>query len=430
MKIAFYVPNQHLKKVDFSSPEEGNPGTGAAEYLHVALPYFISDDNYLASIIAHNTSNMPDSIESIKCGSIIEAAQIAKNNEVDIFVFRPRIHEESNILDLIESLKLPSIGRAALTPSAAHQRKMAKTSYFKALVAVGSQQFESLIDSPIAFKLTCINNGITLKACDKFTSIKKNKKLVTYMGAIVPQKGFHVLARVWPEVLKQHPDAELRVIGSSKIYNENLEVGSLGIADEAYENEYLIPYLCDTNGKLHKSVSFLGILGPDKYKHISESLIGIVNPTGQTETCCVSAVEMSACSTAVVTGSYYALLDTVQNNITGLHGRGDNKLLENICKLLSNPELAIKLGSNGKELAKSNYEFNIVSEKWKKLFSDLSLGIEIHKPQQNFKYFFYHRKWIRLLNYLPAKIMNKFIAWPSTQVLEDSIWKVYKFFFD
>jgi len=430
MKIAFYVPNQHLKKINFSTPEDGNPGTGAAEYLHVALPYFISDDKYIASIIAHNVKNMPGSIESIKCESITEAAQIAKNNEVDIFVFRPRIHEESNILDLIETLKLPSIGRAALTPSAVHQRKMAKTSYFKALVAVGSQQYESMIDSPVAFKLTYINNGISPNACIKFSNIKKNKKLVTYMGAIVPQKGLHVLARVWPEVLKQHPDAELRVIGSSTIYNENLKVGSLGIADEAYENEYLIPYLCDKNGKLHKSVTFLGALGSDKFKHISEALIGIANPTGQTETCCVSAVEMSACSTAVVTGSYYALLETVQNNITGLHGRGDRKLRDNICKLLSNPELAIKLGSNGKALAKSNYDFNIVSVKWKKLFSNVKSGLKIHKPRHNFKYFYYHRKWLRFLNYLPAKIFNKFIFWPSTHELEVLILKIYKFLFD
>ncbi len=419
MKIAFYLPNKALKKVDFSTPYDGNPGSGAAEYLHVALPYYISDSKFETYIFAQDISHMPANINCIQCDSIRDAAITAKENGIDIFVFRPRIHEEDFILDLIDEIKLPSIGRAALTPSIKHQRKMARCNYFKALVAVGSEQYDFMSDSPVAKKLTYIDNGISLSACSGFENIKKNKKLVTYMGAIVPQKGFHVLARVWPKVLESHPDACLRVIGSSKIYNENYSVGPLGIADETYERKYIIPYLCNKAGELHPSVTFLGALGREKYKHLSESIVAVPNPTGQTETCCVSAIEMAACSTAVVTGAYYALLGTVKNNFTGLLGRGDAKLASNICKLLDNPMLAINLGRNGRAMAEKVYDFSKVAIRWKKLFADVYSNSTIRRPRHQFNYLRYHRKWLRMLNCIPARFFNNVVNWPSTQEFEN-----------
>jgi len=418
MKVAFYLPNRGLKKVNFTKPYNGNPGSGAAEYLHVALPYYIYDDKFETYILAQETKYLPANIPNIKCSSIRDAAIKTKKFGIDIFVFRPRVHEEDCILDLIDELKLPSIGRAALTPSVEHQRKMAKSDYFMALVAVGSEQYDFMCDSPIAEKLTYIDNGISVSACNRFSHVKKNTKLVTYMGAIVPQKGFHVLARIWPKVIEVHPDAKLRVIGSSRIYNENYRVGPLGIADESYEREFIMPYLCDKNGHLIPSVKFLGAMGIKKYKHLTESIIAVPNPTGQTETCCVSAIEMAACSTAVVTGAYFALLGSVRHNFSGLLGRGDEKLKDNICKLLTNPNLAIKLGKNGRKLAEKFYDFNIVATRWKSLFNDIYNKSKIHKPKHQFKYIHFHRKWFRMINYIPAKFFNSLINWPSTQELE------------
>ena len=43
MRVAFYCANQHLPKVDFSQPIKGNPGCGAAEYLHVCIQNVIKN---------------------------------------------------------------------------------------------------------------------------------------------------------------------------------------------------------------------------------------------------------------------------------------------------------------------------------------------------------------------------------------------------
>ena len=250
MKIAFYVPNAGLRKIDFSRPQDGNPGTGAAEYLHVALPYYINCDKIEAQIYAQDITHMPQGMECVECDSIRDAAHKASSNGIDIFVFRPRINEEDSILDLIDELKLPSIGRAALTQAIQHQRKMARSKYFKALVAVGSEQYDYMCDSPLAHKLTHIDNGISHKACQAFQNEKKNTSLVSYMGAIVPQKVFMYWRKYGRRLSAKYPMLSYELSDPSKIYNENYKVGPLGIADEAYEKEHIIPYLCDSDGEL------------------------------------------------------------------------------------------------------------------------------------------------------------------------------------
>jgi len=119
-----------------------------------------------------------------------------------------------------------------------------------------------------------------------------------------------------------------------------------------------------------------------------------------------------------VTGAYFALLGSVRHNFSGLLGRGDEKLKDNICKLLTNPNLAIKLGKNGRKLAEKFYDFNIVATRWKSLFNDIYNKSKIHKPKHQFKYIHFHRKWFRMINYIPAKFFNSLINWPSTQELE------------
>ena len=422
MKIAFYLPNQGLKKVDFSQPQEGNPGSGYSEYLQAALPYYLNSQEFHSFIFAQDISKMPNGIDCVECSSIRDAAIKAKEKAIDFFVFRARIQEEDNILGLIDNLELASIGIAQLTPSVQHQRKMLTTQYLKALVAVGSEQFDSMCDSPVARKLTYIDNGISFAASQKFSTTTKNKYLVTYMGAIVLQKGFHVLAKIWPEVIKRHPKAELRVIGSSKIYNENYSVGPLGIADKEYEEQFIIPYLCDGEGRLLPSVKFLGALGSEKYLHLTESLVSVANPTGQTETCCVSAVEMQACGTAVVTGAYYALLSTVKHQQTGLLARGEKKLLDNICYLLSKPEKAIELGRYGKKMAEEQYDFEAVAKTWKKVFESLQKG-KLWKPKHQFNYIIYHRKWLKIINRLFSMSIGTVFFWPSIQEIESYVIK-------
>ena len=421
MKLGFYLDNRGVENTDFSKPWEGNPGTGAAEYLHVALPYFIAKYGNLSStpiIFATHIKHLPKGLVSHQVASINEAAIIAKDIGINYFVFRPRIHEENNILDLLDELQLSSIGRASLTPHSKHVRRMAKSSAFKALVCVGREQFDYLMDSPLQRKLAYIDNGVNVESCAGKIAPKKDPHLVAYMGALVPQKGFHVLAEAWPQVLKTIPTAQLSVIGSVKMYNEKSILGPLGVAEYEYESEQIIPYLTDKNGKLLSSVTFHGRMGKEKYDILRLATVGIANPTGQTETCCVSAVEIAACRTAVVSGAYYALLDTVHHKKTGLLGRNVKDLAENIIHLLKNQELAADFGRAGYQRTLVKYDFSVVAPMWIDLGRNLDHGL-IPKPKGKLNNIFRHFKILRISNRLLQRFFGKFMMWPSVQELEE-----------
>lgn len=51
-------------------------------------------------------------------------------------------------------------------------------------------------------------------------------KKVVYSGALIKQKGFHILAKAWKNILKAVPDAELYVLGGGlygMTYKEDVE---------------------------------------------------------------------------------------------------------------------------------------------------------------------------------------------------------------
>jgi len=419
--IAFYIGNEAVPDIDFSDPEKGNPGTGAAHYLHVALPYFMQQHDKRVSkviILAQHIHKFPETIESYKISTVSEAAKKAKELNVDYFIFRPRQREEENILSVIDELKLPSIGRAALTPIPAHQRDMAASKYFKALVCVGRVQYDSLSDSPISGKLALIENGFYNSQFDEFKQITKEENMVVFLGALTKQKSFHVLAKAWPKVIERIPTAKLKVIGSAKTYSSDAKVGPLNIASPEYEKKYIIPYLCDKNGDLHSSVEFLGNLGREKLPLMKSANVGVVNPTGTTETSCVSAIEFQAAGTPVVTGAYHALLDTVKDKKTGLLSFNDEGLARDICHLLENKKLAQDMGTAASIYAVKRYDFKNIAPKWINLCGQLSDNSKL-KFQYSLRHFFRHAKFLRLMNRPLQLIIGKSLFWPSISEVTD-----------
>jgi len=417
MDIGFFLDNRHVRGTDFRRPWEGNPGTGAVEYLHAALPYFIAhygDGAVRTRIFASDTAMLPPDVPAHPVQTITDAARQAKAAGVDYLVFRPRMSEEDGILDVLDELQLPSIGRAALTPHPDHVRRMAKCGAFKALVCVGREQYDYLMDTPLHNKLAYIDNGVQVSSCLQDPAPAKGPRLVVYMGALVLQKGFHVLAEAWPKVLQRIPDARLSVIGSLTMYNESAQLGPLGDADEHYERTHIMQYLCGPDGALHPSVTFHGRMGREKYEILQRALVGVANPTGQTETCCVSAVEMAACKTAVVSGAYYALLDTVRHNETGLLGRSGGDLAANICRLLEDPDRAIAMGKAGHRRAMEQYDFSVVVPRWIDLFGHLSRH-SIPVPAGRTKNLSRHLKAVRLVNRFFQKCIGSVLQWPSLQ---------------
>ena len=141
--------------------------------------------------------------------------------------------------------------------------------------------------------------------------------MVTYIGAVIPGKGFHLLARAWKKVLHAEPLAQLYVVGNGKLYGDNFELGPWQLAEKKYEASFM-PYLTDDQGQLLPSVHLMGILGREKYDILAKTKVGVPNPSGLTETFCNSGVEMQLMGAVIASRRCTGYLDTVKNGrLTG-----------------------------------------------------------------------------------------------------------------
>lgn len=162
------------------------------------------------------------------------------------------------------------------------------------------------------------------------------------MGAVIPSKGLHLLAKAWPEVKKAVPDAELFVIGNGNLYSRNKDtsgLGALGLAEKDYEQMFS-KYITEDN-KLSEGVHLLGVLGKEKYDVLAEMKVGVPNPSGRTETFCICAVEMQMMGARIVSKRCAGYLDTVYNGILYDNSR-------ELAGCIISELLAEKIGGGGK----------------------------------------------------------------------------------
>ena len=372
MRVAFYSANKNLKDVNFSRPDIGNPGCGATEYLQVAIPYMLNKyyGNLFESIIlADNINTLPKDIKSYRVeGGLSDAISKAKELKIDIFVFKPAMSEPKETFLLINKNKLKSIAIGQLTPNPKCIDLLAESNFIKAFVCVGLNQFDQLIDTKLSSKLFQINNPITdnlIQDKINITSFKERKDIV-FMGALYPQKNFLYLAKNWQFINKKLPSAKLHVIGSANTYGNQIKLGKLGLAEKGYEDLFM--EALNQDKKSAKNVIFYGNLDKKKYNFFSSCRVGIVNPLGTTETCCVSAVEMQAFGLPICTGNYQALKTTVLNGKSGLLSNSNYQFRDNIVRVYNDNYLFDKLSIGALFNAKLNFSFSQVLHKWNYLF--------------------------------------------------------------
>lgn len=165
---------------------------------------------------------------------------------------------------------------------------------------------------------------------------------ITYIGALIPSKGFHYLAKAWPKILKKIPTAHLFVVGSAALYGRKTKLGKHSLAQEPYET--LILNMLKREDIDLKSVTFCVVLNEyDKRRIIQKTQVGIMNPSGRTETFGLSSTDFQQQNVPVVIRMKNGLLGTFEPNITGLGFYTPIFLHKKIIKLFNNPDLRNKL---------------------------------------------------------------------------------------
>jgi glycosyltransferase involved in cell wall biosynthesis len=395
IKVGFYINNQGYPNVDLRFPEKGNPGIGGSEYTELSTAYYLRkfySEKLEILLFANIIDLLPPSLNIYHAINVVDAAEKSEQQGCDIFVFRTSLWTDE-LYEKLSKLHIKAIARSNNYFDITILKQITNCSRIKSLVCVGQEQLDILRDHRIFKKSIRIFDPFNIENFVPKRGILKQENTVVFIGSLVPAKGFHVLARVWSHILREKPEAKLIVIGSGKLYDRNQQLGTWGIAEESYEANYIRPFLSDDNGNLIKSVYFAGLLGTEKIEILQNADVGVVNPTGATEVCPGSALEIQACGTPVVSTAKLGLLDTVVHKKTGLLGKSDKDLIKNILYLLNNPQVAKQFGENGINFVKENFDHQLISKQWLELFIDI-YNDKLPQPQPMKQNYFYNAKFL------------------------------------
>lgn len=404
-KIALFIENSSIHDVSLTSIDKGNPGIGGTEYLMFMLANMLtrSDNGIDVTVYIEKEQQLPPSIKYEVCGTLPNAIKNSEKSNCQYLVVKHNadyiINDE---LHCNQDLKL--IVWCHVFICFWELDYYTSNSDVKWIVYVGREHLQLNIDHPSYKKSTYIYNFIDLEGCEekvKSHPFAKRKPVVTYLGSLVPFKGFHLLAEAWPHVLKEVPEAELYVIGSGKVYDSHASLGKLGIACKEYEDVFS-PYLIKDN-KLIPSVHFLGRMGAEKEDILLKTKVGVPNPTGITETFCLSAVEMQILGARIATVKAPGYLDTVKDGI--LYKRPE-QLTKSIISLLkdnvSNYEEAMRY-------FESQFSKNIILKQWENLLKDNYVPNR-HKSNLNYRF-----KWMKAMVGYMCKFLPDFIKIPNIE---------------
>lgn len=397
MKVAFYINNSQFPNVDCRNVTEGNPGIGGTWhiFLIVSSQLAIRDNNIDVTTYAQHEGLLPKGPNYKYVKDQEQAIFEADSDGSDYIVISyggfdwkgfdyTRLKSKLKIIVwchnfcALEDLSLFS-----------HESKIAK------LITVGREQMDLYRDFPVFDKTDYIYNCVPFPRRIKEKALnspyyKRNHRVV-YLASLVPAKSFHILAEVWPVILKKIPDAELFVIGSGRTYFKDAQLGSYGIASRDYEPRFMAPLL-NPKGELLPSVHFLGNLGCEKYEYINKAKVGVPNPTGSTETFCISAVEMQylGCSvTAMRAPGYY---DTFLNGI--ITKRSKKAFAKTLIKLLKS-EVPVVSYSETVEGLQNKFSIETVVQEWETLLNgDIRDHLHPVNPVHNK---LYRMKWLKEL---------------------------------
>ena len=383
MKTAIYLSDNSLSNLDCRNPQLGNPGIGGTEYEFLMLAYALAAFTDVEVNFYHynNTNILPDGVKSWIIHDYFEAFQHAQAQGVEIMIFRGPCRPVE-MLEAANKTKLKCIAWTHNFIDEDDLDALTKCDAIKRVVFVGHEHYDHYIYHPVIKKSTYIFNmfdGRHLKLRDF-----PIEPAVTYTGGLYHVKGFHILASMWKDILKEVPEAKLYVVGSGKLYNKFIELGPLGVAEKEYEDMFASSLMID--GKLMPSVNFLGTLGQEKTEVYYKTTVGVMNHSGASETFGISAIDMEACGVPVVTRAINGLFDTIKHGKTGLLGRNNDQIKNYIIKLLKDKELNLKLGRQAKEFAESEFLPEKLVKQWLKLFDDVmnDRPCEYIRPSENF----------------------------------------------
>ncbi len=189
-----------------------------------------------------------------------------------------------------------------------------------------------------------------------------SERIILFVGRLVREKGVEVLIDAMPRVVAACPEARAIVVGGG---------GSEGLAQRA------------KGAGVGEKMVFAGFL-PDEdlarlYRVADVAVFpSLYEPFG------IVVLEALAAGVPVVTSDIGGFREIVRHNETGIHTWADNpeSLAWGICRVLSDPALAARLGSQGPEEVRQRYAWGGIAERTMGVYDEVVKGVHEGGAQQ------------------------------------------------
>jgi len=368
--IAFLLDDANVHAADLTDPTCGNPAVGGTEYAFVSLAHELASRRLARVTLIHRnrTNSYPKTLTVVTIDDYPDGLRRLLNQAGPIDCMIVRGHDSMVAAGVIESIpdRIPVIAWTHNHLKSTTLSYLARREQIKRVVYVGREQCALAAGAPCHYKSTYIVPGFYVTPRSNGSKVKERRAV--YVGSLVPQKGFHRLARLWPRIRRACPTAELDVIGSSRVNHPDQKLGTLGVASVSYE-KLILRYLRTDPAEC--GVTFHGKMGIEKYDVIARAMVGLPNPAGFTECCPASVVEMSQCGAAVVAMRQWGMCDTVLDGKTGYLCRDDREYVARVSSLFADPDTARSMGVAGQRFVGDTFSYAVTCEKWQRLLNEV-----------------------------------------------------------
>ncbi len=318
MRILIYLEQSKILE-KMINEYQVNPGVGGTTYTSARLAIEIqkeSDNNNLNFQITLFTKN-PIKDKFFNLRVISEKDAFKENWDITLLT--------GNIIENIYKNKIKLFSKRTFIwtrhPFDKNMIKVAKDLNFE-LISVGKNQYLSNyfligphnhIDNLFCAKRirkTAFNNENWLSLQPKED---KTKLRIGYMGALVPSKGFHLIAENWNSISSSLKDIGLtpilEVIGGSDLYD--FEKGHKFIPCDKEYGKKIYKYI---KNEIDKTIFFHGTLNSNRYEIMKKCDIALFNPRGHGEAFPASILEWMALSIPVISCLNYGCADVMSYN--------------------------------------------------------------------------------------------------------------------
>jgi len=389
VRVAFYFDNSRLGKwgwPDFIAGRVAMSGTDS-QILHLLSRINRQSDVEACGYFQDASPEMaPEEFQGV--GSVEDAISLAKSASAEILVLNSNNNKETlqRAVYACESANLPIVVWDQNGPYPEVRDLLASARVVRRVVCVSNSQADCVRHHQVFNKIAVIYNSL-LSWNEEHLGNESNpsdrSNRVCFLGATIPQKGFHLVARAWPGIKSSVPDATLTIIGSSRLYDRRQEVGPLGLCSRELEETQIHPFFGHSLEEAReRGVDVKALMSPIEIRRsLRQQQVVIVNPCvergGSFETFSVSAIEAQAEGCAVVGGRRVGLRETVLGGVTGTLIDSEDQLAPAVVRLLMESDVASRMGQRGRKWVEEQFPADNADSQWITLLRGVLVGAPV-----------------------------------------------------